>query len=93
MSSHKILFIKPKVPFCTKSFDESQFTHPIRILYKVITNEHLKIMSEDSLLDFINELFESKEKVENNELGLIEFYEQIDIKNLSEKKIWYHLRK
>lgn len=79
------LFDSISTNFCNLD-KEKLISLPTRVLYKVITNEHLKITSEDSLLDFINELFESKEKVENNELGLIEFYEQIDIKNLSEEK-------
>ena len=57
------------------------------ILYKIISNEHLKIESEDSLFEFINEILEGFDDENNDEkLTIFDFYEQIEFVGLSEEK-------
>ena len=59
---------------------------PKTIIYSIISNQNLKIKSEDSLFDFINELFENDEE---KDFDIISFYEEIEFKNLSQKKLDY----
>ena len=54
---------------------------PLQIVYDIISSEKLKLESEDSLLDFINELFSEKVEDDENELKLIDFYEHIEFCN------------
>lgn len=54
------------------------------ILFEIISNENLKIESEDSLFDFINELF-NDDNYESNYTN-IDFYEKLMFGNLSEDK-------
>lgn len=60
---------------------------PRNILYEIICNDELKIISEDFLLDIINDIFENGENEPNEEdPSIMDFYEEIDIDNLSESK-------
>lgn len=52
-------------------------------LFKIISNENLKIEDEDSLFDFIKDIFD---KEDNEPLTIIDFLEYIDFRNLSEEK-------
>ena len=64
--------------------DESKLLQlPKTVIHSIISNEHLRVKSEDSLFDFINKLFEN----ENDANDRISFYEKIYIKNLSENKL------
>ena len=54
---------------------------PKTVIYSIISNQKLKLESEDSLLDFIQELFEDDDK------EIIDFYEQIELSQLSENKL------
>ena len=60
---------------------------PLQIVYDIISSEKLKLESEDSLLDFINELFSEKVEDDENELKLIDFYEHIEFSQLTEEKL------
>lgn len=61
-------------------------TLPKSILYLIISNENLKLKSEDSLFDFINEIF-SNEKVQDDEKEQkIYFYEELILSQLSKEK-------
>ena len=51
------------------------------VLYSIICNSNLQITSEDSLFDFINEIFTNEG--ENDDI--ISFYEQIEFCNLSDE--------
>lgn len=53
------------------------------LLLKIISNENLKIEDEDSLFDFIKDIFE---QTNNESLTIIDFFEFIDFRNLSEEK-------
>ena len=79
------------VKFISKHFylidKEKLFQLPKRVLYSIISNESLTIESEDSLFDFINQLFNNQEKEENPEIDFITFLEQIYFENLSEEKL------
>ncbi|KAK8888408.1 hypothetical protein M9Y10_039478 [Tritrichomonas musculus] len=62
---------------------------PKSILYSIISHDKLVIESEDSLFQFINELFddEEEESDENSDdFNIISFYELIEFSELSEKK-------
>lgn len=70
------------------SIDENQLLQlPKTVIYSIISNEHLKVKSEDSLFDFINKLFVNDEDDENDEFDMISFYEKIDMINLSKEKL------
>lgn len=67
---------------------------PKTILYMIISNSHLKLDSEDSLLDFVLRVFqkESDEEEKANvgkadDLSIIEFYEKIDFAGLTENRL------
>lgn len=64
------------------------FSLPKRILHSVISNEHLKIESEDALVDFIHNVFSEKKEEEENEdeMTLISFYEEVEMGSLSDEK-------
>ncbi|KAK8865329.1 hypothetical protein M9Y10_010870 [Tritrichomonas musculus] len=57
---------------------------PFPILYTILSDKELKLLSEDSLFDFINQLFQSREKVDDSEKYL--FYELVEFCSLSESK-------
>lgn len=71
------------------------FQLPKKILYEIISNNNLKIESEDSLFDFINELFheENEEQDEFETPMIILFFEQILIEFLSTEKLSLLLRR
>ena len=68
---------------------------PRKILYAIISNEHFKSSDEDALIDFINEIFADSQNGNGNgeEVSDIEFYETVDLKNLSEDKFREFLSK
>lgn len=81
------------------SFDQNKLLQlPRSILYKIITNENLKLVDEDSLIDFIQKVFNDnelnfEEEDEDNEdendeekINIISFYEAVDFMSLSESK-------
>ncbi|KAK8896688.1 hypothetical protein M9Y10_014602 [Tritrichomonas musculus] len=57
---------------------------PLPVLYAILNSDELKLRSEDSLLDFIDELFQYSEKVDISEKVL--FYELVEFSSLSEMK-------
>ena len=62
------------------AIDDSKLKQlPKTVLYSIICNQNLQIENEDSLFDFINEIFADKDE----DLDLISFYEQIIIDQLS----------
>ena len=70
------------------SIEESQLLQLRKtVIHSIISNEHLKVKSEDSLFDFINKLFEKENDEENDSFGIISFYEKVDIINLSIEKL------
>ena len=58
---------------------------PKQILFLIISNEHLILKDEDSLLDFIDKLFENED--EKEEEDKMKFYENVEFKSLSENKM------
>lgn len=56
------------------------------ILYTIISNDHLKLESEDSLVDFINQIFESRSE-NDNDIGINKFISCVDFSELSEEKL------
>lgn len=67
---------------------------PKPILYSIISNKQLIIESEDSLFDFITDLFEDEEitEAENvDDFNITSFYELVEFSELSEKKFNYFL--
>ena len=62
---------------------------PKSVIYTVISNKNLVVESEDSLFDFVMDVFESDESEkceENDEYNLMLFLEKIELGNLTEKK-------
>lgn len=60
---------------------------PKNVLYEIVCNDELKIKSEDFLFDIINDIFENGDNEPNEEYpSIMDFYEEIDIDNLSESK-------
>lgn len=59
-----------------------------QILYRIISNENLKLSNEDSLLEFIEDIFQQQEKYNENEekFSIEDFYEFVDFSFLSEEK-------
>lgn len=55
---------------------------PLEIIHSIIFNSNLRLESEESLFDFINELFED----DHDSTELVSFYETIEFSNLSECK-------
>lgn len=64
--------------------EEKLLTIPKHFLYSILSNQNLKLKNEDSLLDFINKLFEQQD---DDESLKIEFYEIIEFTSLSENKM------
>lgn len=65
------------------SIDEGKLLSlPIPILYLIVTNENLKLNSENQLFEFINKLFESNEDKQK-----IDFYEAIEFTSLTQNKL------
>lgn len=64
---------------------------PRSMQYSIISNPHLVIKSEDSLLDIINKIFESSNdnniQKEDEEFDYITFLEQIEFPSLTERKL------
>ncbi|KAK8839380.1 hypothetical protein M9Y10_032317 [Tritrichomonas musculus] len=79
------------VEFISKQFylieKEKLFQLSKRVLYSIICNECLRIESEDSLFDFIIQLFDNHKEEEKEENDLISFLEQVYFENLSEEKL------
>ncbi|KAK8845251.1 hypothetical protein M9Y10_021444 [Tritrichomonas musculus] len=70
--------------FC--SIDQNKLLRlPKSVLYSILSNDHLKIQNEDSLFDFIKEIFLNDAEY-SDELNIASFYELIEFANLSEKK-------
>ena len=62
---------------------------PLPILYSIISNDHLVIESEDSLYDFVTDLFENEDlndESSSNDYDIISFYGLIEFSELSEEK-------
>lgn len=70
------------------SIDENKLMNlPKTILYSIISNHHFKIENEDSLLDFINKIYNNNDKNdEDEEISITEFYEKVEFLGLSENK-------
>lgn len=68
---------------------------PKSILYSIISNTNLKIQSEDSLLDFIEEIFTRRENEndEDDEYNITLFYETIEFYGLTENKFFEFIQK
>ena len=62
---------------------------PKSLLYSIISNKKLRITSEDSLLDFVTEIFKNDENDE--QFNINQFYEAIEINGLSENKLFQFL--
>ncbi|KAK8891019.1 hypothetical protein M9Y10_028222 [Tritrichomonas musculus] len=72
------------------SIDQSKLIKmPKSILFSIISNKKLRITSEDSLLDFITEIFKNDENDE--QFNINQFYEAIEINGLSENKLFQFL--
>ncbi|KAK8837030.1 hypothetical protein M9Y10_037075 [Tritrichomonas musculus] len=63
---------------------EKLYRLPLPILHAILSNNELKLRSEDSLFEFIEKVFESKEKYDISEK--VVFYELVDFCSLSEQK-------
>ncbi|KAK8840841.1 hypothetical protein M9Y10_027668 [Tritrichomonas musculus] len=55
------------------------------LLYTIISNENLKINSEDSLLDFIDKIFADQNEQEEKS-DILSFYEKVNFLNLTDSK-------
>lgn len=53
------------------------------IIYSIISNKHLKIESEDSLFDIIQNKFTNQSENSEDCIDIISFYEEIDFSGLS----------
>lgn len=80
------------------SIDESKLLKlPKSVLHSIISNNNFKVENEDSLLNFINRVFsnnnKSKNKKEENEnISIIEFYEEVEFSYLSRTKFQEFLK-
>lgn len=63
--------------------EEKLLKIPKNILYLIISNEKLQLKDEDSLLDFIDKLFDQND----DEITKTIFYENVEFKSLSEEKM------
>lgn len=63
------------------------------IIYSIISNKHLKIESEDSLFDIIQNKFTNQSENSEDCIDIISFYEEIDFSGLSESKFRDFLNK
>lgn len=69
------------------SIDEEKLVRlPKSILYLIISNQQLKIESEDSLLNFIEIIFLEENDEKGEKLTINDFYEFIEFSGLSESK-------
>lgn len=79
------------IEFLSKSFfsieKEKLLKLPKSALYSIISNPNLRIESEDSLVDFIYDIFETDEDDENESFSMISFLELVHIESLSENKM------
>lgn len=66
---------------------EKLLTLPMPFQYAIISNPRLRIESEDSLYDYIVELFENKQTHDDEFYDDILFYEQIEFSALSPEKL------
>lgn len=91
ITTNSNLFNYSDIEFISKHFylidKEKLLQLSKRVLFSIITNESLTIESEDSLFDFIIQLFNNHEKEEKAEINLISFLEQVHFENLSEEKL------
>lgn len=63
------------------------------IIYSITYNRHLKIESEDSLFDIIQNIFTNQSENSEDCIDIISFYEEIDFSGLSESKFRDFLNK
>ena len=69
------------------SIDENKIISlPQNLIYSIISNENLVIDSEDSLLEFIEKIFNQQEEDDEDDDEIISFYEEIRFNELSENK-------
>lgn len=71
------------------SIDQKKISElPLEIILLIISNPNLKIESEDSLFDFIIQIFNEKENKQPDvdDISIISFYEEIMFDHLSESK-------
>ena len=66
--------------------EEKLLKIPKNLLYSILNSQKLKLKNEDSLLDFINKLFEQPQEDDDESLK-IEFFETIEFTSLSEDKM------
>lgn len=59
---------------------------PKTILYSILSNKNLILKNEDSLLDFIDQIFANPKSNKNDFLPKLSFYELIEFESLSDKK-------
>lgn len=63
-----------------------RFSRPILLM--ILSNENLKLESEDSLFDFINQIYSNSESNNNNDdIEMQKFYSCIDFSELSDEKL------
>ena len=68
------------------SIDKSRIIHlPKEVLLSIISNENIKIDNEDSLFEFIKQIF-NEEDINESDISILTFYEQLDFRSLSEEK-------
>lgn len=56
-------------------------------IHAILSSENLRLRDEDSLLDFVNQLFEEEKSDDSDELNKTAFYELIDFSELSDQKL------
>lgn len=68
---------------------------PKNVIYTIISNKNLVIDNEDSLFDFIVDMFEGDDckDDDDDEYNLLLFFEKVEMKNLSEKKCFEYIQK
>ena len=71
---------------------------PKTILYSIVSNKNLQLENEDSLIDFISQIYsnersEYSENEETEDINIIDFYELVNITALSEQKFQDFLEK
>lgn len=57
------------------------------VLHRIISSSQLKVSSEDSLFEFINDIFSKEGDEEEEELTKIHFYEELELAELSDEKL------
>lgn len=83
------------IEFISKNFysiDHNKLLNlPKSIIYSIISNKNLQLENEDSLIDFIHDIFSNDDSSYNcvegvEDFGILDFFEQVDLSALSEKK-------